>query len=90
MEALIRIEEWKIVNDTTRILDLKNLNLEELPLLPNNLEKLDCSNNYLISLINLPASLKFLNCSNNNLKLELLSENELKRILPAGIQRIFY
>ena len=94
MEALIRINEWLVINDPSRPLSLKNLNLEELPVLPDKLEILDCSNNQLISLRNLPASLKVLNCTNNNLNLHLLSENELKdffsKTLPSGIHQFYY
>jgi hypothetical protein len=94
MEVLHRIQEWLIINDPSRPLNLKNLNLEELPILPGNIEILDCSNNQLISLRNLPSSLKVLNCTNNRLNLHLLSENELtdffNKTLKLNIRQISY
>ncbi len=85
MNALQKVEEWKIIGDASRPLILKNMNLEILPDLPNTLEHLDCSNNRLICLRNLPSSLKTLNCSNNNLNYDYI-----KSVLPEGIVQVFY
>ena len=62
-----RITEWINNNDVNAILDLSNLNLIKLPILPGNLQELNCSNNKLTTLTKLPDTLRLLNCSNNEL-----------------------
>ncbi len=85
MNAIQIIEEWKIIGDVSRLLILKNMNLEILPILPDDLEHLDCSNNRIICLRNLPTTLKTLNCSNNN-----LSRMYVKSVLPPNIVQVSY
>jgi hypothetical protein len=85
MDAIQKIEEWKMIGDVSRPLILKNMNLEILPTLPDNLEHLDCSNNRIICLRNLPASLKTLNCSNNN-----LPRMYVKSVLPPNTIQVSY
>jgi len=62
------------VVDNSLVLDLSNLNLTSLPILPDNVKALNCSNNKITSITNLPKQLIKLNCS-NNLLLTLLLKN---------------
>lgn len=73
MEVIHRLNEWLDTNDTSRVLDLSNLNLDSLPDLPDNIEYLKCNNNYILYINRVPKSLKVLECRNNYiLKLEEL------------------
>ena len=87
----IRINKW--LEDTSKVLDISNLDLKEWPELLQGKEylvvKLDCSNNQLESLPELP-NLNYLNCRSNQLKslpnLPNLTElwcghNQLKKLL---------
>lgn len=49
------------------LLDLSNLSLTSLPLLPNEVSGLNCNNNNLTTLENLPTNLRTLYASNNSL-----------------------
>jgi hypothetical protein len=62
-----RIEKWRIDDNTDEILDLSNLGLEELPILPSKLFKLNCSSNNLTVIRELPEALKYLNCNRNQI-----------------------
>jgi len=92
-EANRRIRSRIQQGDETKILNLKYLNLSELPSLPNNLQILDCNSNHLHNLPNLSncVNLQKLDCSNNkitklhelpNTLRELNCEGNILRILP--------
>lgn len=70
--AISRINKWinktKLSGDENKFLDLSDLELTELPILPINLKYLDCSYNLLKSLPILPNKLEQLYCNNNNIK----------------------
>ncbi len=62
------IRETTLSKDYSLVLDLSNLDLTELPILPDNLQILYCYYNNLTSLPNnLPDNLQVLNCSRNQL-----------------------
>ncbi len=65
--AIQKINQWIESNHIYQCLDLSNLNLENLPVLPANLESLRCNNNELTSLCSLPSNLRYLYCQNNKL-----------------------
>lgn len=64
-EAIRRLR--KCVNEASPTVDLSNLNLTTLPMLPTHLTILDLSKNKLSELPTLPAGLKVLNLFNNKL-----------------------
>ena len=66
-EALLQVQRWKEINNTSWVLDLSNLDLTELPPLPNDLEQFNCFNNQLTTLPVLPPNLWLLVCYNNQL-----------------------
>jgi Leucine-rich repeat (LRR) protein len=80
------------------IIDLKNMNLYELPELPSHITKLNVSGNYFTKLDNLPPNLKFLDASNNRLESIILPEklaminltyNNLKEVnIPATTKQL--
>ena len=63
MDLQKRIKESEI----TRILDIRNMTLLEIPELHENLLELHCEGNYLTSLPKLPYMLLVLNCDDNQL-----------------------
>jgi hypothetical protein len=77
-EAQRRINAWIQSGDPTDTLDLSDLGLTELPVLPSGLQVLWCNINNLTSLDNLPSRLQKLECRGN--KLTSLDN------LPDGLQ----
>jgi len=77
--ANIRIREWIQNGDTSAVLDLSNLGLNELPDLPYNLLELKCNNNNLTNIDILPENLRTLECYQN--KINFL--NDLPRNLKS-------
>jgi hypothetical protein len=65
MELIDEIVNSQSSDDT---IDLKNMNLYELPELPSYITKLNISGNFLTKLDNLPANLKILDASNNRIE----------------------
>jgi hypothetical protein len=93
-----RIQRWLALPHPAE-LDLSDLELDVLPLLPQ-LTRLNCRNNNLTVLGPLPASLEALNCAFNQLRtlthlppsLEILSchGNPLRIMrLPAGLKHLY-
>jgi hypothetical protein len=67
-------ENYKI----TSILNLSNLNIKILPLIPEGVEMLICDDNDISEIKNLPNSLKILRCYNNNTFLKIFAKNNIK------------
>ncbi|MGD7786036.1 hypothetical protein ACQCZM_31120, partial [Escherichia coli] len=102
-EALSRVKAYICNRASALELELANLMLTSLPVLPAGLEKLDVSRNRLCSLPVLPAGLKHLNVGGNNLfmstGLELptgLEELDVRRnwldslpVLPDGLKHLY-
>jgi len=61
------INEWIQNNDTNINLNLRNLNINSLPVLPNNLKKLNINTNNIKILNNFSENLQQLICDNNYL-----------------------
>ncbi len=81
--AIKEVNKWianrMIDKDYSIPLNLINLGLNELPILPEKLEVLYCEKNNLVSLDNLPISLKRLDCGNNKISsLDYLPINLIK------------
>jgi len=83
---------------TGEVLELKNMNLYELPDLPDYITKLDISGNYITKLLNLPKNLTHLDASSNRLREVILPDNicvvnltynQLTEInLPSGLKQL--
>lgn len=65
-KAVIIVERWIQDNNTGRMLELQDLDLEELPKIPPNVKLLNCSSNLLTKLPELP-NCEVLSCFNNKL-----------------------
>ena len=57
----------RIRNCVNGVVDLRRLNLTELPPIPEGIIELNCSHNQLTSLPRLPSTLEMFNCSYNQL-----------------------
>ena len=66
-EAEIRINQWALIDDPYKTLDLSYLELKYIPSLPHNVLRLNVSNNCITKLDNLPDELQELDCSHNQL-----------------------